>query len=197
MTEAEWLTAETPGPMLEFLRGDPTPEAAVTWYKPGWELEAAGRGINRKFRLFGCACCRRIWSHIPEQCNRDAVVAVEDYLEGRLSASALQEAFTASYRVEQNEHGARMEPGYWAVKNLGRGFYKMTAAQSAQTIAWRVISMAKAEQVPLAALVRCIFGNPFRLVIFNRAWRSSTATSLAQAIYDERAFDRLPILADA
>ena len=45
--------------------------------------------------------------------------------------------------------------------------------------------------------MRCIFGNPFRPVTFDPIWRTATVTSLAQAIYDERAFDRLPILADA
>jgi hypothetical protein len=29
------------------------------------------------------------------------------------------------------------------------------------------------------------------------AWRTANVTALAQAIYDERAFDRLPSLADA
>ncbi|HET6574544.1 MAG TPA: hypothetical protein VFG68_13130 [Fimbriiglobus sp.] len=32
---------------------------------------------------------------------------------------------------------------------------------------------------------------------FKQEWRTSTAVPLAQAIYDSRAFDRLPILADA
>ncbi|MBL8796889.1 MAG: hypothetical protein JNM56_23510 [Planctomycetia bacterium] len=45
--------------------------------------------------------------------------------------------------------------------------------------------------------LRDIFGNPFRPVTADPAWRTSTVVSLAQAIYDERAFDRLPILADA
>ncbi|MBL8799437.1 MAG: hypothetical protein JNM56_36485 [Planctomycetia bacterium] len=46
-------------------------------------------------------------------------------------------------------------------------------------------------------LLRDIVGNPFRPVEFQSAWRTETAVSLAQAIYDERAFDRLPILGDA
>jgi hypothetical protein len=36
-----------------------------------------------------------------------------------------------------------------------------------------------------------------RGVAFDPCWRSETAVSLASAIYAERAFDRLPILADA
>ncbi|MBL8798455.1 MAG: hypothetical protein JNM56_31460 [Planctomycetia bacterium] len=46
-------------------------------------------------------------------------------------------------------------------------------------------------------LLRDIFGNPFRPVAVEPTWLTSTVASLAQAIYDERAFDRLPILADA
>jgi hypothetical protein len=40
MTEAEWLAATDPLPMLDFLRGKAT---------------------NRKLRLFAVACCRRVW----------------------------------------------------------------------------------------------------------------------------------------
>ena len=42
-----------------------------------------------------------------------------------------------------------------------------------------------------------IFGNPFRPVTFDPAWRTSTVFALAQGIYDDKAFDRMPILADA
>jgi hypothetical protein len=45
--------------------------------------------------------------------------------------------------------------------------------------------------------LRDIFGNPFRPVALDQAWLTPTVTSLAQAIYADRAFDRLPILADA
>jgi hypothetical protein len=42
-----------------------------------------------------------------------------------------------------------------------------------------------------------VFGNPFRPVEFNAQWRTTDAVGLALEIYGERAFDRLPILADA
>jgi hypothetical protein len=54
-----------------------------------------------------------------------------------------------------------------------------------------------AERAAQAALLRCIFGNPFRPVAVDPAWLTPTVVQLAQGIYDDRAFDRLPILADA
>jgi hypothetical protein len=48
-----------------------------------------------------------------------------------------------------------------------------------------------------AALLREIFGNPFHPVTIDRAWLTANVAGLAQSIYDDRAFDRLPILADA
>jgi hypothetical protein len=46
-------------------------------------------------------------------------------------------------------------------------------------------------------LARDVFGNPFRPASLDPVWRSSTVVALAEGIYAERAFDRLPILADA
>jgi hypothetical protein len=42
-----------------------------------------------------------------------------------------------------------------------------------------------------------IAGNPFRSVAWDPAWRTADALGLARGIYDERAIDRLPLLADA
>jgi hypothetical protein len=47
------------------------------------------------------------------------------------------------------------------------------------------------------ALVRDIFGNPFRPIAFDPEWRSDTAVSLAKHIYESRDFAQMPILADA
>ena len=52
----------------------------------------------------------------------------------------------------------------------------------------------------LCDLLRCVFSNPFRPVSLApawAAWNDRTAVKLAQSIYGERAFERLPILADA
>src|SRR4051812_48079482 len=55
----------------------------------------------------------------------------------------------------------------------------------------------RAEQQGLVALLRCVAGDPFRPVGDAPAWRSATVVALARGIDAERAFDRLPILADA
>src|SRR5438132_13637597 len=127
MTEAEWLACDDPLAMVEFLRGSPAGEDTVSWGNNRWQTADDPVGKDRRFRLFACACCRRIWDRIPEPCNRDAVAAVEGWLERSTSAAALEDALRASSAVEWKEDGSgrRTEPGYWVVKFLGRGFYKM------------------------------------------------------------------------
>ena len=43
------------------------------------------------------------------------------------------------------------------------------------------------------ALIRDIFGNPFRPVSLDPAWLTSDVLALARGIYAERAFGRLPL----
>jgi hypothetical protein len=57
-----------------------------------------------------------------------------------------------------------------------------------------------AEKSAQAGLLRDIFGNPFRPAKVKRSWlkwNNGTVVKLARSIDDERAFDRLPVLADA
>jgi hypothetical protein len=48
-----------------------------------------------------------------------------------------------------------------------------------------------------ADLLRDLFGNPFRPVTFDPAWRTPGVWAIAQTIYDERAFNRMSELANA
>jgi hypothetical protein len=48
-----------------------------------------------------------------------------------------------------------------------------------------------------AQLVRDVAGNPFEPVAIDPAWRTAEVRALVQAIYDDRAFERMPVLADA
>lgn len=55
----------------------------------------------------------------------------------------------------------------------------------------------KRERREQARLLRCVVGNPFRMVTADPGWLTSTVLALATGIYEDRAFDCLPILADA
>ncbi len=55
----------------------------------------------------------------------------------------------------------------------------------------------KAEEMSQCDLLRDIFGNPFRPVVSDSAWFTPAVVAIATSIYSDRAFDRMPILADA
>jgi hypothetical protein len=55
----------------------------------------------------------------------------------------------------------------------------------------------KKETAMHCSLLRDIFGNPFRPVAFDPAWRTATAVGIAAKMYDSRDFAAMPILADA
>src|SRR5208283_3714297 len=56
---------------------------------------------------------------------------------------------------------------------------------------------AAQENSAQVALLCCIFRNPFRPVTIDPTWLTPTVKQVAEAIYTERAFDRMPSLADA
>jgi hypothetical protein len=182
MTEAEWLASDDPRRMLPFLR-------------------ARGVLTERKRRLFTVACCRRI-HHLMTAGAREAVRAVERFADGRVGADAVRRAWAAvGY--------ARTEPRRIAASAARAASYPPElnfddssgvagyAEQAAAADRGGTPAARAAETAAQAHLLRDISGNPFRPVNADRSWLTSTVVSLAQGTYAERAFDRLPILADA
>jgi hypothetical protein len=191
MTEPDWLAFGDSLPMLKYLRG---------------------RASDRKLRLFACACCRRVWGLLPGDPNRALVAAVEGRPAGAFDDPGLHEALLAS---SSQEHEWGSSQAYWAVKYLGRSFYKLDPLSAAVEVVFRAARAAEdegggavaAERAAQAGLLRDIFGNRFCPVAFDSAWLSwngGTVRALAQVAYDERTMPdgtldpaRLAVLADA
>jgi hypothetical protein len=49
----------------------------------------------------------------------------------------------------------------------------------------------------ICAILRDVFGNPFRKTKLDASWRTDTAVALARQMYESRDFGAMPILADA
>jgi hypothetical protein len=172
MTEQEWLASVDPIPMLEFLRG---------------------KASERKLRLFAAACCRRIFP-LADECSRAAVEVVERVADGKATDDDLESAWDAAGNLAGNANRAcRAAACFTASKATG------LAAVPVESVARAAVWAAgPRESHGQAVLLRCLFGqSSSSSIALDPAWLTSTVTSLAQGIYDERAFDRLPILADA
>jgi hypothetical protein len=191
MTEAEWLTGTD------------------------WELLLAHLGPAagaRKRRLFGCACCRGLWHLLSDARSRAAVEVAERYADGqageeeRQAAQWSAQAVLAGLRVKGRGGDSPQCDAAWAAAGIaGRYGGMQPAAAVAATWprhapdsdyrAWFL-----AGQRRLADLVRELFGSPFRPPALDPAWLTfdgGLVPVLARKIYDERAFDLLPVLGDA
>jgi hypothetical protein len=151
----------------------------------------AVRASERKWRLFAAACHRRIDVRRPpeETEESDAVVALaERSADGLASAEQLAEAAPC-------RHPGAEEGSSWIVASDPAVSAARMFVQS---------NSRKPTRKARAALLRELFGNPFREAPFDPAWRTPAVASLAIAAYEERltsSFDldpvRLAILADA
>jgi hypothetical protein len=187
MTEDEWLASSDPYPMLRPCR-------------------RAIRSHPRKGHLFAVACCRRIWPLLTDPRSREAVEVAARYAEGLADAEHLQAARTAAEAAHAEAFRAKGKVGAcaeWAAQftaSLDAWFAASRASNFAYVAAGDGLQPGP-EHTAQAHLLRCVFGPlPFRTVTVDPAWlawNGGTLVHLAQGIYDEQAFDRLPILADA
>jgi hypothetical protein len=197
MNESEWWSWDKPGPMLVCVEN---------------EVSA------RKLRLFACACCRQVWNPFTPTLVRRVVAVAEAFADGEISSEDLaavrevvSRATQAAYR-EDRQRGtgylSRVLEGCMSVcSRLGaaevvRDVCHSTARAAADVPLFRTEGGDRApeyaaELAEQADLARDIFGNPFRPVEIDAAWLTSDVLALARGIYEDRAFDRMPILADA
>jgi hypothetical protein len=183
VTEAEWLACDELDPMLDFLRR---------------------KADDRKIRLFGLACCRRDRSLSRANWSRALLTAAERYFD---NPGGLPEGQELSRARRQLDHfdAEVMRP---AVRSLAAATQRHGFAVSPLSLAAEAVRQAAQaarrqdrERAAQAALLRDVFGNPFRPTPTADpawlAWNGGTVRRLAEAIYEGRALDRLPVLADA
>lgn len=201
MTETEWLGCADPYTMLEFLKG---------------------KASDRKLRLFAVACCRHIGHLLEDPRCQQALEVYDSYANGLCGRAAMGKAHRNAEAAFDPYNGRRLnEQGIWSgdpwVQFYARGAVRATGrsdaweaarqARSAAALAMQIGATVPgkeaylAEEVRQLALLHDIFGNPFRpsppLPPAVLTWNDGTIPRIAQAIYEERAFDRLPVLADA
>src|SRR5262245_1277609 len=188
MDEQEWLKCMDPRPMFAFLQN---------------------RANVRKWRLFACACCRRIWDLLSENGSHRNIEAAEQYADGRASLAEL-DARPQGHILETAVDFAVSYAGYsgphdWDLDHVAfSAGYVLQAVRDANRRQRRVRAAVKAEERTQANLPRDLYGNPFRIVVFSPSWRTPAVLTLAQAAYENRTLpagtldpDRLAVLADA
>jgi hypothetical protein len=182
VTEGYWRACSDPTPMLAFGRA---------------------RASDRRLRLFACACARRAWDRL-DAAARWAVQAAERAADGEGPEGELWAA-----HVEAHEAALRAVAG-WGM-NRRHDHAKFAAASAAAPDAGEAASQASQDMLRLAdeelrrveeeaaqvADIRCVFGDPFRVVAVDPEWLTGTVLALARRADEGREFGVLPILADA
>jgi hypothetical protein len=166
-----------------------------------------GKATDRKLRLFACECAHQLWPRFDGEWEIDprvkqAIELAEAYLDDRASAEDLRTAVAAT------QAAANRAIELTFILGTPHGHLYLAAAGYAEAAVVEAVVDHVCDDAfycliehlgitgPEMAVLRCLF-NPFRPVTFDPAWRSESSVALAAGIYSERAFDRMPILADA
>jgi hypothetical protein len=190
MTEAEWMACTDPTPMLEFLRPKVT---------------------ERKLRLFAVACCRRIWEILPDEECRSALETAEQFAEGLASGTSLDAARRAAlrsfYEFTDSENGnftgresaaAAVAGACWTeAEGLDQGLDDVIDnCYGLGPLSTGLENGGQIEYLRECHDIRDIFGNPFHALNLDSTWIVPEVRTVAQAIYDTLAFDRMHELAE-
>jgi hypothetical protein len=181
MTEQEWLSSGNPRSMLDFLRG---------------------RGSQRKLRLFAVGYSRRFREKIAYEPIRLALDVPERYADGLATRAELQHLRERAYDDDPDFFTSGSELGQITEHNIA-GAACDAAADAAVAVEFIAeyrdarVNTETGNRVLCSILLRDVFGNPFQRVQLSPDWLTGAIREIATSIYTDRAFDRLPILADA
>ena len=185
-----------------------------TGYRVDEMLKCLGSSPSlRKLRRFAVECARRVLPKSPDDVMTQALEVADNFANHAATKRELARARATLQETHEQRHAQwfplysghiRSVPAWHATREqIVRG-----ARECANCCAWSSTRMHNEHfgvhmTVPVeewtgqAFLLRDIFGNPFRPITLDPRWLTSTVVDLAQAIYNERAFDRMPILSDA
>lgn len=168
----------------------------------------ASRVSQRRLRLFSVAYCRLVWDQVTDGISRHAVELAERQAEGLASREKLQAAVSAAWEavfaLETSEphHGRGSAYAERAVAWLAVPD-EVRASEVVNEIDHALLDVETSQRAT-TALLRDVFGNPFRPVVLGPACQTPVVLSLSQAAYDERVLlsgelepARLAVLADA
>jgi len=200
MTEAEWLACADPEWMLR---------------------RVEGKLSERKLRLFAAACCRRI-RHLMDDPRSEAAIEVAERLADGLASPSEQEAVRAAAQAVCRDFACTRDY-YTPAVHAARSAYHVvsssrfsvrmcaSAAVEAVTYTGKQLRMddppgrsnfpPTAEPAAQCALLRDLSGRlrrpHARLAEVAPEWGGGAARKVAEGIYLDRAWDDLPVLADA
>jgi hypothetical protein len=192
LSESDWLAGTDPEPMLEW-------------------LQESGAASDRKLRLLAVACCRRLTHLMDDSGLWSALTIAERFADGSADDQTRETCFEDTFD--------RWCQGWFDVPeavvttlaskddvdhcrfDCCRVLRCVADAVASKRIHWGYTGenpgVHAAERAAHCRLIRCIFGNPFRALVVDPRWLTPEVVGLARAIDEERAFDRMPALADA
>jgi hypothetical protein len=156
--------------------------------------------------LLAVACAGVVIDRLTFPGARDALAAFERHADARCAPAELRTARVVAERCLQEcdrrapvERRHNYPAAYPAerqasllLREAGRTEPLVPVGQR-----WGYWDWLGGHRSAAAGFVREIVGNPFRPVALDPMWLTADVLALARGIYDERAFDRMPILADA
>jgi hypothetical protein len=163
------------------------------------------RLTERKARLAACAACARVGTLLEMIGLTECLAAAEAVADNVSAETVLKPHYQKAAALVPRTEPMPLRYAAIAAKAVTSVRIIYTASDAIEGAACaeqelltvRTTQNNRVVSEQYARLLLDIFGDPMRVPSFQPNWRSSNSVGLARAIYDDRAFDRLPILADA